>query len=63
MLAEPDQAPLNQFITVAVAEKVSAWQTAKFFAQRAVISKKEGLAKLLLKVKNHAPIEGDELPT
>jgi predicted HicB family RNase H-like nuclease len=29
-LAEKDQASLNQFITVAVAEKVSAMQTAEF---------------------------------
>ncbi len=63
LLAEQDQASLNQFITVAVAEKVSALQTAEFFAQRAGKSKKEDLAKLLLKVKNRAPIEGDELPT
>lgn len=63
LLAEQDQASLNQFITVAVAEKVSALQTAEFFAQRAGKSKKEDLAKLLLKVKNRAPIQGDELPT
>ena len=31
LLAEQDQASLNQFITVAVAEKVSALQTADFF--------------------------------
>jgi len=30
LLAERDQASLNQFITVAVAEKVSALQTAEF---------------------------------
>jgi predicted HicB family RNase H-like nuclease len=34
LLAEQDQASLNRFITVAVAEKVSAVQTAEFFAQR-----------------------------
>ena len=62
LLAEQDQASLNQFITVAVAEKVSALQTAEFFAQRAGQSKKEDLAKLLLKVKNRAPLAGDELP-
>ena len=62
LLAEQDQASLNQFITVAVAEKVSALQTAEFFAQRAGKSKKKDSAKLLLKVKNRAPIEGDELP-
>lgn len=62
MLAEQDQASLNQFITVAVAEKVSALQTVEFFAQRTGESKKDDLAKLLLKVKDRAPLAGDELP-
>jgi len=51
LLAERDQASLNQFITVAVAEKVSALQTAEFFAQRAGNAQKDDLAKLLLQVK------------
>jgi len=62
LLAEQDQASLNQFITVAVAEKVSALQTAEFFAKRAGQSKKDDLGKLLLKVKNRTPLAGDELP-
>ena len=53
---------LSQFITVAVAEKVSALQTAEFFAQRAGESRKGDLAHLLLKVKDRAPLAGDELP-
>ncbi len=62
LLAEQDQASLNQFITVAVAEKVSALQTADFFAQRAGSAKKGDLAKFLRKVKDRAPLAGDELP-
>ncbi len=62
LLAEQDQASLNQFITVAVAEKVSALQTAEFFAQRAGTSNKDDLARLLLKVKSRAPLAGDEFP-
>ena len=62
LLAERDQASLNQFITVAVAEKVSALQTAEFFAQRAGNVQKDDLAKLLLQVKSRQPLEGDELP-
>ena len=61
-LAEQDQASLNQFITVAVAEKVSALQTAEFFAQRTGDAKKDDLAKLLLQVKNREPLAGDEWP-
>lgn len=62
LLAERDQASLNQFITVAVAEKVSAMQTAEFFAQRVGNAQKDDLAKLLLQVKSRPPLEGDELP-
>ncbi len=63
LLAERDKASLNQFITVAVAEKVSALETADFFTRRAGQSKQEDLAKLLTKVKNRTPLAGDELPT
>jgi hypothetical protein len=59
-LAEQDQASLNQFITVAVAEKVSALQTAEFFTQRAGNAKPGDLAKLLAKVKDREPLAGDE---
>ena len=61
LLAEQDHVSLSQFITVAVAEKVSALQTTDFFAQRMGKSKQEDWAKLLLKVKNRTPLEGDEL--
>lgn len=62
LLAEQDHASLNQFITVAVAEKVSALQTAEFFAQRAGNASKDDLAKLLLRVNNREPLAGDEMP-
>ncbi len=61
-MAEQDQASLNQFITVAVAEKVSALNTAQFFAQRAGKSKPGDLARLLSQVKNREPVAGDEMP-
>lgn len=61
-LAEQDQASLNQFITVAVAEKVSALQTAEFFAQRAGKSGRGDLAKLLRQVKDRKPLAGDDMP-
>lgn len=62
VLAEQEQASLNQFITVAVAEKVSALQTVEFFAQRAGKAKAGDLARLLLKVKGREPLAGDEMP-
>lgn len=61
-LAEQDQASLNQFITVAVAEKVSAYPTAGFFTQRAGTSQPNDLAQPLKQVQDRAPLAGDELP-
>ena len=61
-LAEHDQASLNQFITVAVAEKVSALNTAQFFAGRAGKSKPGDFARLLVQVKDRNPLKGDEMP-
>ncbi len=62
-LAQADQASLNQFITVAVAEKVSAMQTTAFFAERSKGAKPGDLAKFLARVPERKPIPGDELPS
>ena len=59
-LAEQDQASLNQFITVAVAEKVSALHTAEFFALRAGTAQPQDLAVFLQRVPDRAPLPGDE---
>lgn len=59
-MAEKDQASLNQFITVAVAEKVSALQTAEFFAQRAGTVTAQDLARFLAEVPDRPPLPGDE---
>ena len=60
-LAERDQASLNQFITVAVAEKVSALDTATFFAERAARGNASSLQKILDRVPAATPFKGDEL--
>ena len=59
-LAERDQASLNQFITVAVAEKVSALDTASFFSERAARGSAQRLQDILARVPNVPPIAGDE---
>ncbi len=59
-LAEQDQASLNQFITVAVAEKVSAMNAVAFFAERAGAAKPEDLANFLALVPDRSPVQGDE---
>lgn len=61
LLADQDQAWLNQFIMVAVAEKVSAFQSMEFFAQRAGVAQPGGLAQLLKQVQDRAPVAGDQL--
>lgn len=60
-LAERDQASLNQFITVAVAEKVSALDTAAFFAERAARGNTPSLQRFLDRVPAVPPMQGDEL--
>ena len=60
-LAEKDRASLNQFITVAVAEKVSALGTASFFAERAARGNPPGLQRILDRVPLAPPLPGDEL--
>lgn len=59
-LAERDQASLNQFITVAVAEKVSALDTAHFFTERAARGNAGNVQKFLDRVPAKAPLPGDE---
>jgi hypothetical protein len=59
-LAANDDASLNQFIVMAVAEKVSAFKTEAFFQQRATLSSREKAETVLRKVKKVQPLAGDE---
>ena len=62
-VAKEEGVALNQFINVAVAEKVSALRTAEFFAERAARS---DLARALHLLRaagaGRKPEPGDELP-
>ena len=60
--AREDNVSLNQFIVLALAEKVSALKTAEFFAQRIARARPDRLEKILAKVPDHPPVPGDELP-
>lgn len=60
--AKEDNVSLNQFIVLALAEKVSALKTAEFFAQRIAQARPDRLEKILAKTANHPPVPGDELP-
>jgi hypothetical protein len=59
-LAANDDASLNQFIVMAVAEKVSAFKTEAFFQQRAALSSREKAETVLRKVRRVPPVRADE---
>ena len=60
-LAKADGVSLNQFIAVAVAEKVGAMETAaEFLQRRAAKAKPSDLARFLKGAPNAKPVAGDE---
>ncbi len=61
-LAAQDGASLNQFINVAVAEKISAIETAEYFRSRAARGSRKAYQRFLAKAGREPPREGDELP-
>ncbi len=61
-LAREDNVSLNQFIVVALAEKVSALKTAAFFQERAARADQEKALSILDSVKKQSTILGDEIP-
>jgi hypothetical protein len=58
-LAAADGASLNQFINVAVAEKLSAMETATYFQNRSAKGKREAFLSFLDGAGDEAPIAGD----
>jgi len=61
-LAREDNVSLNQFIVMALAEKVSALKTETFFRERAERANPEKALSILDSVRKQPPILGDELP-
>jgi hypothetical protein len=61
-LSREDQTSINQFVATAVAEKVSALQTARFFADRNARADFAAFDKIMRRRGGKAPREGDELP-
>jgi hypothetical protein len=60
-LAREDNVSLNQFIVMALAEKVSALKTETFFRERAARANPEKAMSILDSVRKLAPIQGDEV--
>jgi hypothetical protein len=61
-VAEAEGVALNQFINVAVAEKLSALRTESYFKERAARADIPGALDILSRAgKGNPPVEGDDL--
>lgn len=60
-LARRDGVSLNQFIATAVAEKVSALDTAEYFRRRATRADRAKFDRTLARLGSLPPREGDEV--
>ena len=60
-IAKKEGVSINQFISSAVSEKISALMTEDYLDKRAKRAKKKDFRKILAKVPGRTPIIGDEL--
>ena len=60
-VAEEEGTTLNQFINVAVAEKLAALRTARYFQERATRADLEAFDHFLETAGNELPRRGDEI--
>lgn len=60
-LAKKDDVSINQFITTALAEKMSALLTAEYLAQRAKRGSRRKFQRVLAKVSKMAPSPEDAM--
>jgi hypothetical protein len=60
-LSREDRTSINQFVATAVAEKVSALQTARYFADRKARADFEAFDKIMRRRGGSPPREGDEI--
>jgi hypothetical protein len=61
-LSREDGTSINQFVATAVAEKVSALQTARFFEDRKAHADFKAFDKIMKRRRGKLPREGDEIP-
>lgn len=61
-LSREDGTSMNQFVATAVAEKVSALETARFFADRRARADFKAFDKIMKRRGGKPPREGDEMP-
>lgn len=60
-LAAKESVSINQFITIAVAEKMSALLTEEYLEERAQRADPATVDRILARVPDEPPIPGDEL--
>ena len=60
--ADKDGVSINQFVSLAVAEKLSALQTFNLIAERAAKGNQENFLKAMSMVPAGDVVEGDEIP-
>ncbi|HMU64614.1 HicB family protein [Nitrosomonas sp. Nm51] len=60
-MAKRDGTSLNQFISMAVAEKISALETEEFFRERAKRANLKMFEDILYRQGGESPREGDEV--
>ena len=61
-LSKEEGTSMNQFVAVAVAEKVSALATARFFEDRKARADFKAFDRIMRRRGGERPREGDELP-
>jgi hypothetical protein len=61
-MSKEDGTSINQFVAVAVAEKVSALATARFFEDRKARADFKAFDKIMRRRGGERPREGDEMP-
>jgi hypothetical protein len=61
-ISREERTSINQFVATAVAEKVSALQTARYFADRKARADFKAFDKIMQRRGGSAPREGDEMP-
>ena len=60
-LAKAEDVSINQFITTALAEKMSALMTVEYLRERGALGDRAAYDAVLGKVRDEAPLPGDEL--
>jgi hypothetical protein len=60
-LSKEDRTSINQFVATAVAEKVSALQTAKYFADRQARADFKAIDRIMKRRTGKPPRKGDEM--